>query len=112
MLDDVIDDLPAQVRLNLISMQLDEKLKSLMVNLNQSLAAKVCYIPHMRMIYADPAFLLVVNYYENAGYYYCCLILLHVTSGHVPNVNFLKLLEQGCFTGQMPFLCPAAAAAS
>ena len=42
--DAVTDDLPVQVRLNLISLQSDEKLKTLMMNLHQSLAAKVCYL--------------------------------------------------------------------
>jgi len=38
---DIIDCLPAQVRLNLISMQSHDKLKALLTNLHQSLAAKV-----------------------------------------------------------------------
>lgn len=39
----LIDDISGQVRLNLISVQSDEKLKTVLLNLHQSLAAKVCY---------------------------------------------------------------------
>ena len=39
---DIVNAVFSQVRLNLISMQSDEKLKEVLTNLHQSLAARVC----------------------------------------------------------------------